>query len=100
MLIVTFRSRLTTTDPEGYAAMDATLSELVKDAPGFIAVKSYRADDGERLTLVWWQDAETLRAWRELPVHREAQRTGRAKWYEWYEMEVAEVVRESRFKRA
>ena len=99
MLIVLFRSRLTAADPEGYAAMDATLSELVKDAPGFIAVKSYGAVDGERLTVVWWKDAETLRAWRELPVHREAQRTGRAKWYEFYQMEVAEVVRESGFQR-
>lgn len=100
MLIIVFRSRLTTVDPDGYAAMDAQLSDLVKDAPGFVAVKSYRADDGERLTLVWWKDAETLRAWRELPVHRDAQRAGREKWYEFYQMEVAEVVRESGFKRA
>ena len=80
--------------------MDTKLSELVKDAPGFAAVKSYRADDGERLSLVWWKDAASLRAWRELPVHREAQREGRATWYEFYKMEVAEVVRESGFKRA
>ncbi len=99
MLVILFRSRLTAAAGADYAAMDAELAQLVQDAPGFVAVKSFRADDGERLTLVWWRDAESLRRWRELPRHREAQRTGRAQWYETYTMEVAEIVRTSRFDR-
>ena len=34
-----------------------------------------------------------------LPRHAEAQRRGRERWYEFYEMEVAEVIRTSRFRR-
>jgi heme-degrading monooxygenase HmoA len=64
-----------------------------------VDVKSYTGEDGERLTIVWWKDAETLRRWREDPRHRVAQETGRRLWYEYYAMEVAEVVRESRFTR-
>jgi heme-degrading monooxygenase HmoA len=67
--------------------------------PGFIDVKSYTANDGERITIVWWEDAETLKQWREQERHRVAQRQGRQQWYEYYKMEVAEVTRTSTFKR-
>ncbi|HEX4439649.1 MAG TPA: antibiotic biosynthesis monooxygenase [Thermoanaerobaculia bacterium] len=99
MIVILFRSRLTGQAGEDYDAMDARMLEKARAAPGFVDVKSYTAADGERLTVVRWQDAETLRAWREDPAHREAQATGRRLWYEWYDMEVAEVVRESRFAR-
>ena len=99
MILILFRSRLTEAAGADYAAMDAELDKLVSDQPGFIDVKSFTASDGERLTLVWWKDRETLLQWRNLPRHREAQQTGRAKWYEYYKMEVAEVFRTSDFER-
>jgi heme-degrading monooxygenase HmoA len=100
VLVVLFRSRLTGAAGADYAALDAELMEAVREAPGIVAVKSFVAEDGERLTVVWWRDAETLRQWRRLPRHREAQRLGREHWYAEYTMEVAEVVRESRFRSA
>src|SRR3954452_14812866 len=99
MIVILFRSRLTAAAGADYAAMDAELAQLVRDQPGFVDVKSFTAADGERLTLVWWKDRETLQQWRNLPRHREAQQTGRAKWYEYYKMEVAEVFRTSDFER-
>lgn len=99
MLVILFRSKLTAQAGADYDAMDATLFGLVKEQPGFVKVKSFKADDGERLTVVWWQDAETLRAWASLPIHRQAQETGRDRWYQYYDMEVTEVIRESHFKR-
>jgi len=99
MIVILFRSRLTAAAGADYAALDAELDHLVRGQPGFIDVKSFTAADGERLTLVWWQDRETLLQWRNLPRHREAQEAGRAKWYEYYKMEVAEVFRTSDFAR-
>lgn len=99
MLIILFRSKLTPEAGEDYQTMNAEMETLVRQNPGFIDVKSYKSEDGERLTLVWWKDAESLRAWREQVRHREAQSTGRQKWYEYYEMEVATVERTSSFKR-
>jgi heme-degrading monooxygenase HmoA len=75
------------------------MEEYARAAPGFVDVKSYTSEDGERLTIVWWKDLETLRRWREDPRHRVAQQTGRRLSCEYYAMEVAEVVRESRFTR-
>jgi heme-degrading monooxygenase HmoA len=99
MLIILFRSRLTSAAGDDYRAMDAELDALVREAPGFIDAKSYVAEDGERLTVVWWRDEESLRQWRELPRHRVAQRTGRQRWYEYYKLEVAAVTRATKFDR-
>ena len=79
--------------------MDAEMDERARRFPGFVDVKSYTADDGERLTVVWWQDADSLRAWADDVRHRQAQALGRAQWYEYYKMDVAEVIRRSDFTR-
>jgi heme-degrading monooxygenase HmoA len=100
MIIVLFRSRLTEAAGADYARMDAELAESVKNKPGFIEAKSFAASDGERLTLVWWQDRETLQLWRKDQRHREAQIIGRRKWYQYYKLDVAEVFRQSQFDRA
>jgi heme-degrading monooxygenase HmoA len=99
MLIILFRSKLTAQAGEDYETMNAEMETLVRQTPGFIDVKSYQAEDGERLTVVWWRDEESLREWRQQVRHREAQSTGRKKWYACYKMEVANVTRESSFER-
>lgn len=100
MIVVLFRSRLTGAAGEDYRATDAHLAERARTAAGFVDVKPYTSEDGERLTIVRWRDLETLKKWREDPEHRAAQAAGRARWYEYYELEVAEVVRESHFARS
>ena len=100
MIVVLFRSKLVpTASTDGYDEMAQEMDDLARTMPGFIDVKSFTAEDGERLTVVWWQDEETLRAWREQARHRVAQRTGRERWYEYYKMDVAEVIRNRNFER-
>ena len=100
MIVVLFRSKLVpTASSDGYDEMAKEMDDLARTMPGFIDVKSFKAEDGERLTIVWWQDEETLRAWREQARHRVAQRTGRERWYEYYKMDVAEVIRTNNFDR-
>ena len=98
MLVVLFRSKLVDA-PDGYAEMAQEMLALAKTMPGFIDVKAFKADDGERLTLVWWEDEETLTAWRTNARHLVAQRAGRERWYEHYKIEVAEVKRAREFAR-
>jgi heme-degrading monooxygenase HmoA len=98
MIVVLFRSKLVDA-PEGYAEMAEEMEALAKTMPGFVDVKGYVADDGERLTVVRWENAETMRQWREHARHRVAQRMGRENWYAYYKMEVAEVAREASFER-
>jgi heme-degrading monooxygenase HmoA len=100
MVVILFRSRLTPEAGQDYQELDAELERLVHDQPGYVTHKSYGAADGERLTLVWFRDQDLLRSWKMQPRHLEAQRRGRERWYEFYEMEVAEIVRTSSFKRS
>src|SRR5262245_20394003 len=98
MMVVLFRSTLVDA-PDGYAEMAQEMEDLARTMPGFVDVKAFKADDGERLTVVWWQDEATLKSWREEARHRVAQRLGREKWYRYYKIEVAEVVRAGSFER-
>jgi heme-degrading monooxygenase HmoA len=99
MIVVLFRSRLVDA-PEGYAEMAEEMEALARTMPGFLDVKSYRADDGERLTVVRWESEETMRHWRENARHQIAQRLGRERWYRYYRIEIAELLRENSFDRA
>ena len=98
MLVVLFRSKLVP-EPDGYAEMAQEMLEAAKSMPGFVDVKAYKSEDGERLTVVWWQDEETLRAWRLHARHLVAQQAGRERWYEYYNVDVAEIVRGKAFTR-
>ena len=97
--IILFRSKLTDQAGEDYQATNAELETLVRQNPGFVDVKSYKAEDGERLTVVWWRDEDSLAEWRNLMRHREAQSIGRQKWYEYYEIDVATITRSRSFAR-
>lgn len=99
MMLIAFRSRLTDAAGDDYMNMSDTIEAHARAFPGFVDVKSFTAADGERLTLVWWADAKTLRAWATDAQHVVAKRTGRARWYEYYRMDVAEIVRTSNFDR-
>ena len=99
MVIILFRSKLTAAAGQDYQDMGTKMEERVKTMPGYLDHKYYTAEDGERLTLVWWKDRESLEHWRQDEQHRVAKRTGREQWYEYYKMELAEVFRESNFER-
>ena len=101
MIITLFRSKLTgRTAEDGYTEMAAEMEALARTMPGFVHIKAFTAEDGERLTVVWWQDEETQKGWREQERHLTAQRLGREKWYKYYKIEVAHVVRQHAFERS
>jgi heme-degrading monooxygenase HmoA len=99
MMMIVFRSRLAAEAGTDYAETADAMLARAQSMPGFVEFKHFRADDGERLSLIRWESAETLRAWAEDPAHLDAQRRGRERWYTAYAIDVAEVVRTSRFAR-
>jgi heme-degrading monooxygenase HmoA len=99
MLVILFRSKLTAQAGDDYSRMADAMFAHATTFPGFVEVKSFTADDGERLTVVWWQDEETLKVWATDAKHRVAQQAGRDRWYEYYKMDVAQIVRVSNFVR-
>ena len=99
MMIIVFRSRLAAEAGADYAETADAMLDRARSMPGFVEFKHFHADDGERLSLIRWESAETLRVWAEDPEHVDAQRRGRERWYSAYTIDVAEIVRSNRFVR-
>jgi heme-degrading monooxygenase HmoA len=97
-IVTVFRSRLRDVGdgPDVGAALDEygstadEMERLGRAMPGFVDFKAFRADDGERLTLVTFADAESQAAWRTQVDHRAAQQAGRDRFYERYTIQVCE----------
>lgn len=100
MVVIVFRSKLTPTAGDDYANMAQAMAAHARTFKGFVDMKAFKAEDGERLTMVWWEDQETLQVWASDAKHRAAQELGRQKWYEYYKIEVAEVIRARNFERS
>lgn len=86
-------------DVPAYEALNARMEALVRDIPGFISAKGYKADDGDEVFMVRFASHEALRAWREHPEHVVAQARGKAEIYASYDVEVCEVTRAYDFRR-
>ena len=99
MIIVVFRSRLAPEAGEDYETTGARMDALAAAMPGYVAHKEFAAEDGERVTIVEFENEETMRAWRMHPEHVEAQRKGRSTYYSEFRLTVCDVLREQRFNR-
>ena len=98
MIAIVFRSRLRPELGDEYAALADRMSELARTMPGYVSEKNFVAEDGERVTIVEFENEEGLRAWRTNPEHLAAQRLARQKYYTEYHVQVCTLDRESKFK--
>ena len=67
MIVTVFRSRLRPELGDEYAALADRMSELARTMPGYVSEKNFVAEDGERVTIVEFENEEGLRAWRTNP---------------------------------
>jgi heme-degrading monooxygenase HmoA len=95
MLIGIFRNRLRPEHGAAYEATAARMDALVGTMPGYLWHKTFRAEDGERVTLFGFESLAQLEAWRDHPEHREAQRRGRVEFYAEYSLHVCTPLREA-----
>ena len=75
----------------GYGAMSDAMVELAAQQPGYLGIESAR--DGLGITVAYFRDEASARAWKNVAEHREAQRLGREKWYAGYRLRIATVTR-------
>jgi heme-degrading monooxygenase HmoA len=89
---VIFSSRRSAGD-QGYEQAAERMVELAAEQPGFLGAESARGADGFGITVSYWASEAAIAAWRAQAEHRAAQESGRARWYEHYEIRVARVER-------
>lgn len=76
----------------GYAAMAERMVALAARQPGFLGMESAR--EGIGITVSYWADLDSIRAWKDGTEHREAQRMGRERWPACFRVRVAKVERD------
>ncbi len=86
---------LRTEGDAGYGAMAERMVALAQQQPGFLGVESAR--DGVGITVSYWRDLASIRAWKAHPEHLEAQRLGRERWYASVSTRIALVERDYSF---
>lgn len=91
--VVTFSSRRTGADAEGYARMAAAMAALAAQQPGYLGIESARDAEGFGITLSYWASEQAIADWKRVAAHTEAQRSGHATWYSDFATRVARVER-------
>jgi heme-degrading monooxygenase HmoA len=76
----------------GYGAMAEAMNELAAQQPGYLGMEAAR--DGLGITVAYFRDEASARAWKNVADHREAQRLGREQWYAGYRLRIATVTRD------
>jgi heme-degrading monooxygenase HmoA len=89
---VIFTSQRTAED-QGYGLMADRMVELASSQPGFLGVESTRGADGLGITVSYWKDEASIKAWKANAQHQVAQATGKKVWYADYMLRVAKVER-------
>lgn len=84
---------LRTEADEGYGQMADRMVELAASQPGFLGVESARGPDGLGITVSYWKDEASIKAWKANAQHQVAQETGKKVWYADYMLRVAKVER-------
>ena len=97
MILTVFRSRLRTEAQAEHGELAPQMSKLARSMLGYKSHKVFVAEDGERLTLVEFEDDTTQFDWANHSEHRAAQKRGRSAFYSEYSLQICEVKRESRF---
>jgi heme-degrading monooxygenase HmoA len=89
---VIFTSQRTEAD-DGYEATAQAMYELALKQPGCFGAESTRGQDGLGITVSYFIDETSIRAWKKNARHLVAQRLGKERWYSHYELRVAKVER-------
>lgn len=96
---VIFANQRTADDEAGYGKMAERMGELAARQPGYLGMESARDEDGFGITVSYWRDEASIRAWKLEAEHLEAQRLGRDKWYKNFSLRVVKVERTYEFEK-
>lgn len=91
--VAILRYRRNGEDAAGYREALRDMVEMARLQPGCLGMESVDGEDGDGVTLSYWTDEASIRAWRardDQCVIREKDRRG---WYAHYALQIARVER-------
>ena len=96
MLAVIFEVEPKPGQTNSYLELAADLAPLLKDVDGFVSIERFQSltNEGKLLSLSFWRDEAALSAWRNVEMHRQAQKAGRGSIFTNYRIRIASVMRD------
>jgi heme-degrading monooxygenase HmoA len=81
---------------DDYLGLAAALRRDLETIDGFISVERFQSltEPGKLLSLSFWHDEASVRAWRTNGAHRAGQQAGRGGIFADYRLRIASVVRD------
>lgn len=81
---------------QDYMDLATGLNDVVKGFDGFISIERFQsiAAPERFVSISFWRDEESVRKWRNLQQHREAQAKGRGGIFASYRLRIAQVLRD------
>tara|TARA_B110000914_G_C15233780_1_gene340890 strand:- start:50 stop:343 length:294 start_codon:yes stop_codon:yes gene_type:complete len=95
MYVVIFTAKIKQLN-EGYYKTAAKLKEVAFEQYNCIKFTSCTEGDLE-LSASYWHSLEDIKNWKQHADHLQAQEKGKRDWYESYEVQVGEVLREYQY---
>ncbi|NJM50688.1 MAG: antibiotic biosynthesis monooxygenase [Sphingomonadales bacterium] len=92
-IAVIFIAQRTGDDDTGYSQAAAAMAHLAGEQDGYCGIDSVRGTDGLGITVSYWRDDASAKAWRDHPEHCAIRDAGRARWYSRYDLHVAAIER-------
>lgn len=81
---------------DNYLDIAAALRQELDHIDGFISIERFESltVPGKILSLSFWRNDEAVRQWRNVEVHRQAQRQGRGGLFADYRLRIGEIIRD------
>jgi heme-degrading monooxygenase HmoA len=79
-----------------YLLIAANLKSQLSKIEGFISIERFQSlsEPGKVLSLSFWEDEKAIEKWRNLEMHRSAQKAGRTSIFGDYHLRIAHVLRD------
>ncbi len=102
MMVVIIEFELREATESDFETALQQMQEQVKKYDGFLGETPCRSLDNENklVSLFFWTDRESIKAWREDPEHVKIQQLGRDKIFARYKIRVCELEREYEWERS
>lgn len=100
MYAVIFEVEINSGGKESYLAIAARLKEILVKMPGFISIERFESlvKEGKLLSLSFWENMDSIDAWKTNLEHIQAQQKGRESIFKDYRIRVAKVERDYTMK--
>ena len=96
MIIVTIEFALLPGMETEFQSVLTEMQARIKQYDGFLGEEVCRSlgEEEKFVTIFYFRDRESVKAWRDDPEHARIQRLGREKLLAWYKIRIAEIERE------